>query len=290
MKSARYLGTKQAVFRQAMVAWLIYSMAVILFATIALLFSRFLHDKELVIAIAVGLVSPLVIAAHLFMKRGDYRFRFRLRLPQGEYLWAPLLFYFADQPQVRTLFLPADSTEATRLRLEMEYRLVNQIIRQSSQRRLVTELQKKDLLVDTRLLQHKYNIIHISGHGAEREIAATGERRISHRTLMELYSMREKPRLVILNACYEEQQAQAIAEIADYVIGIESVIGVEGSASDTVMVRFVTALYDALFHGKEVETAFKIARAQIALEGLERQIRLKFLTRKRHPIHALDKT
>ena len=79
---------------------------------------------------------------------------------------------------------------------------------------------------------------------------------------------------MVLNACYSEQQAKAIAEHIDYVIGMSNAI------SDSAAISFSAAFYQALGYGIDFRTAFELGCAQIDLENLGEQDTPKFLTTK----------
>src|SRR5207342_2538348 len=66
----------------------------------------------------------------------------------------------------------------------------------------------------------------------------------------------------VLNACYSEEQAKAIAKHVDCVVGMTTAVG------DDAAIEFATAFYRALGFGRDVQTAFDLGTNQIALEGL----------------------
>ena len=65
---------------------------------------------------------------------------------------------------------------------------------------------------------------------------------------------------MILNACYSEAQAEAIAKHV-LVIGMNKAIG------DTTAIEFAVAFYDALGAGESVEFAYKLACNAIQWAG-----------------------
>ena len=69
-------------------------------------------------------------------------------------------------------------------------------------------------------------------------------------------------RCVVLNACYSEDQAQAIAA------GVGCVVGMAGDVADDAAVRFAVAFYRALAYGKDVKTAFDLGCIEMDLAGL----------------------
>ena len=79
-------------------------------------------------------------------------------------------------------------------------------------------------------------------------------------------------RCVVLNACYSQTQASAIAAHIDFVIGMSKAIG------DRAAISFATAFYQALGFGKSVKTAFDLGSVQINLENLGEQDTPKLLS------------
>ena len=67
---------------------------------------------------------------------------------------------------------------------------------------------------------------------------------------------------VILNACYSEIQAKAIAKHIKYVIGMNQAIG------DKAAIDFAIGFYQALGGGRSIEDAYKLGRVQIQLQGI----------------------
>jgi hypothetical protein len=190
------------------------------------------------------------------------------------------------------LFLAANPTDTGKLRLDKEYREIDEGLRLAS-RRDQFELESKFAVrpKDLRRAMLDYNpgIVHFSGHGEksssrdvasglswetdEVEAASTGgialEDELGHTKLVssealgnlfELYD--EVVQCVILNACYSENQANAIVKHIPYVIGMNRAV------NDETAIAFALGFYDALGAGKDYETAFKHARNAIELEAL----------------------
>lgn len=70
---------------------------------------------------------------------------------------------------------------------------------------------------------------------------------------------------VVLNACFTAEQADAIAEYVDCVIGTARAI------DDDAAIAFATAFYRAIAHGKSIGAAFELGRNEIGLRGLSGQ-------------------
>jgi hypothetical protein len=73
-----------------------------------------------------------------------------------------------------------------------------------------------------------------------------------------------KIEVVILNACHQADQAKAIAKHVPYVIGTNDAI------DDNVAIEFSTGFYRGISaKDSKMEFAFRLARNNIMLEGLE---------------------
>ncbi|KAI9129470.1 hypothetical protein ON05_034655 (plasmid) [Acaryochloris sp. CCMEE 5410] len=66
---------------------------------------------------------------------------------------------------------------------------------------------------------------------------------------------------VILNGCYSQVQAQAIAQHIDYVVGMQQAI------SNEAALAFTVGFYDALGAGRDIKFAFKLGCSAIQIEG-----------------------
>jgi len=182
---------------------------------------------------------------------------------------------------IKILFLAANPSDTTRLRLDEESRAIDQALRQAEFRDMFEVKQHWAVRVSDiqgLLLRYKPDIVHFSGHGSKSsEIILednSGNRRpVSVRALSRLFSvLKDNIRCVVLNACYSEQQARAIAQHIDCVIGMSKSIG------DSAAISFSTAFYQALGYGRDVKTAFDLGCVQIDLENLDEQDIPKLLT------------
>lgn len=176
------------------------------------------------------------------------------------------------RPPVRILFLAAEPTEADRLNVGREVREVQAHLRESSAGREFDLIQAwavrpKDLAA--LLLHHRPQIVHFSGHGSRknREIVleqddGTGVKVPVGALGMLFGQFREHLRCVVLNACYSEPQACAIAE------HIECVVGVTDHIRNPAALAFACKFYLALAYGKSVKQAFDLGVTEIALENI----------------------
>jgi predicted Rossmann-fold nucleotide-binding protein len=173
------------------------------------------------------------------------------------------------------LILAANPKNTPRLRLDQEVREIDNGLQRAQRRdefilKQVWAVRRSDFR--RAMLDFKPNIVHFCGHGSGEEgIAFEDENGLakfmSAKALsgfFELFS--DTVECVVLNACYSEVQAKAIAEHIPYVIGMHKAIG------DTAAIEFSVAFYDALGAGKSIEFAYKLACNAIQLAGLPEQL------------------
>ena len=164
----------------------------------------------------------------------------------------------------------------------------------------IAELAVRPSDLQSLLLAHVPHVLHFSGHGSKRPgmLPTLGEttRSVSREfaqdeqderdatmgslllqdargsaidlrgdVLVDLLSIlkRDAPlRCVVLNACFTADQAAAIAEHVDCVVGTSREIGDESA------IAFARAFYRAIAYGKNVEEAFALGRNEIRLHHL----------------------
>ena len=176
----------------------------------------------------------------------------------------------APAAALRILFLGASPQGAPALRLDHEVREIDSALRQAEFRdRFDLRQQLAVRLVDLQsaLLRHRPRIVHFSGHGEVDGICLEDEagqlRRVQGSVVARILGVFKKQiRCVVLNACYSKDQAEAIAQDIDCVVGMSKAIG------DQAAIRFAGAFYQALAYGSSVRMAFDLGCAQIDLAGL----------------------
>lgn len=172
---------------------------------------------------------------------------------------------------LRILFLAANPTDSSPLRLAAEQRDIEQKLESSALRAelemtSVFAARRSDLLLQMNKIRP--NILHFSGHGASSgEIileSESGEARpVTPAALKALFeSFRPELQVVVLNACYSANQAGAFTEIVDAVIAMKDSIG------DKAAITFASAFYSALGFGRSVADAFKQGITAILIEGI----------------------
>lgn len=181
---------------------------------------------------------------------------------------------------VKILFLSADPSNMSRLRLGEEHREIQEKLKLSNNRdrfMLAERMSVRPADVSQAMLDEKPVIVHFSGHGA-----ASGElafedangltRPVSPAALSGLFELTESVKCVVLNACYSEPQAVEIAKHVDYVIGMSDAIG------DKAAIAFAIGFYQAVGAGESFERAYKYGCAQILLQGIPENLTPKLLT------------
>jgi hypothetical protein len=170
----------------------------------------------------------------------------------------------------KILFLAANPTDTGRLRLDKELREIAEGLKRSNERNkfeLISNFAVRVEDLRRSLLDHSPRIVHFSGHGGVDGIVVEDDQgqtfEVPSGALAGLFELcAGQIDCVILNACYSDVQADAIAEHIPYVIGMKSTI------SDDVAIEFAVGFYDALGAGKPIEDAFRFGRNAIALRNL----------------------
>ncbi|MCP4697954.1 MAG: AAA family ATPase [Gammaproteobacteria bacterium] len=122
------------------------------------------------------------------------------------------------------------------------------------------------------MLEYKPRIVHFAGHGQGADGIVlendAGETRLaSTQALQRLFqTFAEHVDCVVLNACYSQRQAEAIAE------WIPVVAGMRRAVSDDTATAFSVAFYQAVGNGERYRTAFDYALSMVELKALESDI------------------
>jgi len=122
------------------------------------------------------------------------------------------------------------------------------------------------------LLDTEPQIVHFSGHGASNgalcfENQSGQIQFVEPDALAALFEQfTNQVNCVLLNACYSEIQAKAIAEHIEYVIGMNQAIG------DKAAIAFAIGFYQALGAGRTIDEAYKLGCIQIRLQGISEHL------------------
>ena len=187
------------------------------------------------------------------------------------------------KPQQKILILAANPKQTVRLRLDEELRDIKEGLQRALNREnfdLRYDLAVRPRDIRRAILDYRPNIIHFSGHGSGVQGLAfedeTGnEQLVTGEALAGLFGQfSNQVECVLLNACYSQVQADAIAQHINYVIGMNDQI------QDKAASEFVVGFYDGLLAynsqydsgSPPVEFAFNIARNAIGLAGVSGEL------------------
>jgi hypothetical protein len=173
------------------------------------------------------------------------------------------------------LILAANPKGTTSLRLDQEVRDISETLQRSQYRHRFTLVQRwavRPRDVQRAILEVNPDIVHFSGHGSgedglvfEDEVGKT--KFVDAESLAALFELvASEIECVILNACYSEVQAEAIAQHISYVIGMNQTIG------DSAALEFAFGFYDALGGGRDFEFAYKWGCNSIRMAGIQEHL------------------
>ena len=178
-------------------------------------------------------------------------------------------------PVKKILVLSANPRGTKPLRLSEEIREIKEGLQLAKKRdsfQIESAEAVRDIDIHRSILNYEPQIIHFSGHGAGEEGLIfednTGQQKLVDAAalagLFELFA--SDVECVLLNACYSQIQAKAIAQHINYVIGMSQEIG------DKAAIKFAVGFYDALFCGKDVEFAYKLGCNAIRVAGIQEHL------------------
>jgi internalin A len=177
----------------------------------------------------------------------------------------------------KILMLTANPTNQARLRLDSEHSNILEEL-QEKQEQFIFTIKKGVSKSEFQKLTVKANpeILHFSGHGESSEYGTGGlvlqdtdgkEDVVPAKGLSLLFRFFRSENIAIkaaiLNACYSEEQAQAICEHVPYVIGTTLNIG------DTAAIAFSTGFYYKLAENGTIEQAFNAGITRAAMDGAD---------------------
>ena len=118
------------------------------------------------------------------------------------------------------------------------------------------------------LLDESPHIIHFAGRGVGKEglvfeDEVGNSKVVDGAALAGLFALfADQIQCVVLNGCYSQVQAQAIAQHIEYVIGVRDQI------SNEAALEFAIGFYDALGAGRDIEFAHRLGCSAIQMQGL----------------------
>ena len=171
-------------------------------------------------------------------------------------------------PDQQTILFLAASPKG-RQRLDQELRDIAEGL-QRAQRRDRFNLQQRWAVrprdIQRAMLDLAPQIIHFSGSGEQGlvfEDDIGNSKPVDEAALAALFELfADQITCVVLNGCYSEVQAKAIAQHIPYVIGMSQTISAEAA------IAFSVGFYDALGADRPIEFAYKLGCTAIQLEGM----------------------
>jgi hypothetical protein len=176
--------------------------------------------------------------------------------------------------KIKVLFLASNPKATVRLDLDEEAREITQKVRAAEYRDALDFKQRWAVRPDDLLQalnEDKPHIVHFSGHGSN-----TGEiilldsngqpKPVNTPAIKALFlTLKDNIRVVLLNSCYSKIQAEAITEIIDCVIGMNTKIGDEAARV------FAASFYRAIGFGRSIKDAFEQAKVALMFEGISEE-------------------
>jgi hypothetical protein len=161
----------------------------------------------------------------------------------------------------KILIIAVNPRGTSRLRLDQEIRDVEEAIQRSqfrNQFEIELKLAARPVDIQRALLDSKPHIVHFCGHGEGKlglalEDTTGNPKLVSSEALSGLFQLfADSVECVLLNACYSNEQAGAIVQHINYVIGMSHEI------RDDAAIAFSVGFYDALGAGRTIEFAYKL--------------------------------
>jgi len=181
----------------------------------------------------------------------------------------------ADKQNIRTdtikiLFLASSPTDSGRAGMAQEHDEIDRMLRAGPARdsfELIARFAVKPDDLQEILLRTQPHVVHFCGHGNPsgeillRDGSGTS-RPVPREALTRLFEiLKDNIRIVVLNSCYSKPQAEAIAQIIDYTIGTNKVIG------DAAAIAFAAAFYQGLSFQRSINDSFELGRNFVDLKG-----------------------
>jgi CHAT domain len=171
--------------------------------------------------------------------------------------------------KLKILFLAANPTDTTALRLDKECREVGTSIRLAERDlvELVSRWAVRTGDVIQGLLVEKPHVVHFSGHGERDglilEDSQGRSKTVAPAALLSVFrTIPDNLRLVVFNACDSLPLARAAAKVLDAAIGMKRPVG------DNAAIAFAGALYQGIGFGRTLKESFDLALAALRMAGI----------------------
>ncbi|MFW9264930.1 CHAT domain-containing protein [Nostoc sp. CALU 546] len=190
----------------------------------------------------------------------------------------------------KILILFANPKNTSNLRLDEEVREIKNTLQLSPNREKFHIITESAVRIDdlTRFLSHyQPTIVHFSGHGSGTDGLVLEDNSghmqlVSTQALAKLFDLFQlQIECVLLNACYSKEQATAIHQHIDCVVGMNQAIG------DRAAIKFSIGFYTALGAEKNYEDCFHMGCTSIDLQGIPESLTPEIKIRRRRYQTAL---
>ena len=208
---------------------------------------------------------------------GDFQLKVAALKLKNSYIYGFVLYNM-----ITILFLSANPANTQPLELINECNKIEEELRFAAGPDKFDFRQRHDIALEDlrkQILVHKPQIIHFSGHGSEEsELIFKGKngevQTVPQGALSEFFEILGKDiSLVFLNACYSEEQANAISKHVNFVIGMSRAI------SDKAAIKFAVSFYSSFGFGKSVEDSFKLAKVDLKFESIPEEATPRLLVK-----------
>lgn len=191
------------------------------------------------------------------------------------------MFFRHSSSMRKILLLAAHTSQPNRHRLDEESRDIGEGLARSRRRddfEIVQRWAVRPRDLQRAMLEEAPQFVHFSGgDGRNAGLYFENEMGEAHwvtsealSSLFELVASKTSVECVVMNSCYNPEQASAIAQHVPYVVGLSrpSQDSAPGSNKDA-NIEFAVGFYDALGNGESVEFAFKSGKVAVALSDAD---------------------
>lgn len=197
----------------------------------------------------------------------------------------------SDVSARKILILASNPKSTSRLRLDEEVREIDEGLNRAKHRdrfELIHKWAVRARDIHRSLLDVAPSIVHFSGHGAGEdglifEDESGQPKFVTKEALARLFDLfADRVECVVLNGCYSQVQAEAIAQHIPYVIGMQYAIG------DKAAIAFAIGFYDALGAGRSFDFSYKLGCYAVQVEGIPEHLTPVLITRNNSKLLELD--
>ena len=176
--------------------------------------------------------------------------------------------------KIKVLFLAANPSDTSPLRLSEEAREIQEMIRKSEYRDTIsfeTRWAVRIMDVFQAINEVKPDVIHFSGHGdingdlVFEDLDGRVKTVAKEAMTQTVSSLTERIRFIFFNACFSAQQAESVVTHVDAAIGMTDSIG------DRTAIIFAAQFYSAIGFGLSIDSAYKQARARLIMENIHQE-------------------